>query len=365
MPVQTVCSPKACPAGFEQAFGDSSSWASSWYLKLGYYCDPCRLNYVKEHPGYHPCRPCPSYFLSNKLHTKCIDPFYWYLIDTSGHVGRASFIGSIIVAFLTLAFIIVFAINYSTPLVKLSDRTFTFIHLLIIFVLNALLPVLYFGESTETLCILRPFSVAVLYNGSVSVILVKSNKLVQAFKAKIKINGSEVLRTKLTQCLVVACNVAVGFMIVIVLLQSDPVRVISTQDFQTMLRIDFCSNEGHLNVVNSFTILIQCACFVQAFRCRNLPHFLNEASTILYLSFSTTVSSLTMYPIYFFQKNKLHAAMVHLLTFQFNNAIILLLFYGRRFYLLLFRPRSNTPRYFRQQQMMAIQMKVQSRNLPG
>jgi len=332
-----------------------------WEVEISYKCTLCPVNHSKPTFGDQKCQPCNGYFVSNKLRTKCIDPFLMAYITSNSLEGVLCIVGFLISTQITLFIIAVFVWKRETPIVKSSDRMFTFFHLFIILATNVLLPVTYYGQLNVIKCISRSCVIAILYNGNFSVILVKSNKLVQVFQSKTRVSYNEMTRTKITQLFIITINVLVGLLIVFTMMENEPSKVGHSLDFYLKIRYQFCLSQWHSNVINFLSLFIQLGCMVQAFRCRSLPDHLNEAMSILYLSFFTVVSGTILFPIYHFQKNEIDASMVHLIVFQSNNLITLLLLYCKKTYIILFRQHLNTTQYFRQQQMKAIEMKARTK----
>lgn len=357
----TRCTVVVCPPGKQKAFGILPNVSTQWDLEIGFRCDQCPLNHIKTTFGDSKCKLCPGYFISNKIRTLCIDPFQSHYFTFSSVEGYLCLMGSVFTGSLASFTIVVYAWKRHTPIVKISDRTFTFFHLWSLMIINIILPFVYIGKPSILKCVSRPVAVGLLYNLNISIVLVKSNKMVQAFQSKIRITSSEIRQTTLTQWFVVLLNLIGALMLIIFLQQVHPAAVHHKLNFKTMLRLEYCSNEGHLNVFNAFLIVIQLACMIQAFRCRKVPDHLNEVTSILYLSFITTVSSTILYPIYFFQKNRLDASLVHFSIFTCNNGFILCLLYSRNVFVLLFRPHLNTTHHFRQQQMIVMKIKAKAK----
>ena len=358
---ETVCPNVICQPGFQREFGILQNHSPFWETEIAFQCIRCPVNHYKATFGDDKCKPCRDYFVTNEQRSECVDPFQSAFITIYSLEGVLCMVEFSISILMTISIVSVFAWKRDTPIVRSSDTMFTFFHLLLILLTNVFLPLTYYGQPNTTKCMARICIVAVLYNGNLSVILVKSNKLVQVFKSKTRISGKEMTRTKITQWFIIIINMLVGLSIILILLQNEPIRVGHSLDFNLKIRSEFCSSQGHNNIVNILSLLIQIGCMGQAFRCRRLPAHLNEAMSILYLSFFTIMSSIILFPIYYFQKNEIHASLVHLVVFQCNISITLLLLYGKKTYIMLFQPHLNTKLYFRQQQMNAIEMKAKTK----
>ena len=94
------------------------------------------------------------------------------------------------------------------------ERTSAF-HLVILSTVFVAMPSLYTGEPTLRKCIVKPFITAIFYNLNVSILLVKSNKILTAFKSKIFVCKSEIWKENASELFVLALNMVIGIVIVV------------------------------------------------------------------------------------------------------------------------------------------------------
>ena len=347
-----------CHPGHFKTFGKLPKTKTKWNLEYGYYCQKCADGYVKENFGDGSCYKCQGYRIPNANQTRCIDPFrdnFEWFDSTAGLI--ATILASV-GCLATIFIVAVFVHNRDTPCVKISDKMISFSHLAIILLSYVVLPVLHFWKPSTTVCASRPLSVAALYSLNVSIISVKSNKLVNAFLSKTRASGNEALKTTLTQLFVVVINFIIGISLCVIMFEQTRPASNDRLDFKSYQRLIYCNTDSHTSVVIGFMICVQLACFVQAFRCRNLPGYINEAMSITYATFITTVSFLVMYPIQFSRKNPQDGSKVQVLTLLGNTTVFFIFMYGKKTYFMLFQSHKNTTQFFRGKQMQAMEMKA-------
>ena len=180
----------------------------------------------------------------------------------------------------------------------------------------------------------------------------------KAFLSKTRASGNTVLQTSLIQAFVIAVNLIFGLFLCFIMFYQTAPATNEMLNFTSYQRLIFCNTNNHTSVVIGFLICLQVACFFQAFRCRKLPDYLNEAMSITYASLITTMAFLVMYPIQYFRKNPQDASQVQVLTVLGNTVVFLFFMYGKKTYFILFQSEKNTKQFFRQKQMQAMELKA-------
>ena len=248
------CARQVCSPGFYQTFGHINKTLSKWDVEVRYKCEPCPKHHVKTKSGDHKCVKCPGFLIPNKKQTECISPF-----QSAGDLNIFMSLGAfcislIIVGGMTaLIFIVVFVKAQNTPIVKISDMTTSLVHLssnLLIFVTSY---ALYFNGLDTTKCVTRSLVIGVLYNLNISIILVKSHKLVMAFKARIRILRNEVLRLKLKQFFVVFVNLVITACLYVIVSFRNLPEIQIKSDFVTYQEHRFCADGNQNNICLLYT----------------------------------------------------------------------------------------------------------------
>ena len=351
----TFCSAVNCQPGFHRTFGLLEENASVWDLETGYMCKPCPTNHYKATVGNRACAKCPGFYVSDKRRTKCTDPFHdAYLSVFTSVTGTCCILLVLFGSLLSLASFLVFVVKRQTPIVKISDAPVSFVQLALIFLTFPAGYFLYFEKPTAVKCASRPLLVAIVYNINISIILVKSHKLVMVFSAKTRVNSNEVLKVKLTQIFTVVINLLVTASIFTIFTFSRGLPKPTIElDFINNMRLISCTGGTQITLIISFLICVQLACVFQAYRCRRLPDYLSETMSILYASFITTVFYAVSFPIYFLRRSQQDGEVVQLVVVLVNSFVILALMYIKKVYVILFKSHLNTAHYFKKKRLAA------------
>ena len=345
------CTDIVCEPGFRKVFGVVTS--SLWDEEVGYSCQRCPEDKFKSTYGDGPCQSCQTFFIPNANRTKCINPSKLVYLEPNRRIGTIIIALCVLGAFLPVFTIFIFLKNRKSPIVRLSDSTFSLLHLCVLATTSIVLPLLYFDEPTEVKCVARLGIIVLFYNNSVSFILIKSMKLLNAFSSGVRTTGRDVQRTLMQQASIIVINTFLGLSILAILLYRKLPEVLSTLNIEQKQQIFYCDNNLHFSVLIAYTICLHLACSYRAYQYRNLPGYLSEATSIAIGSFAVTISFTVMYPISHFQKNQLDVSVVQILFVAGNNLLIYLFMYGYKMYLIIFQPRKNTKVYFRRLQMQA------------
>ena len=100
---------------------------------------------------------------------------------------------------------------------------------------------------------------------------------------------------------------------------------------------------------------------VQAYRGRNLPGPFNEAMPIVYSSFTSIVTYITYFAFQFLQKDKDIKIVARVLIITIANLLFVMIFYGSKLYIILFKPKQNTREYLQQEMFEMSKAKVDCR----
>jgi len=358
---QINCSSIVCGIGYYRTFGKQSAFeTSAWNYSVGWTCRKCPTNHFKNSEGDAPCERCPRYHSSSYQRTFCFGLYQETFLNTNMFVVQLTIAVSSALVLITLVAASIFINHRHTPLVQAMDFNLSIFHLLSIAVPLSLNFLVFQGKPNLYRCISRPLSIAVFNTTTISIVLVKSQKLLQAFHSKVRLRHRQVLLTSLKQAAIVVVNILSAIMLLMATLNFKPLEIESVRhDDDLQLKI-FCGGgmDLHISVQVIYQILLQITCFVPAFRGRNLPNVFNEAMTIIYASFLMNVAFLVLFPIQYFQKEMRYRAMVQWTVLNCNAFSVLFLLYGKKLYLVVFKPEKNTRAYFREQTMHSLTKKA-------
>ena len=188
---------------------------------------------------------------------------------------------------------------------------------------------------------------------------VKSQKLLQAFLSKIPITLEQARKTVSYQIITILTSLLIaGGLIVAVYNQKSPIAFYL--DNTKMERVHYCDTSVHVNIVIGFIMVIQFACFVQAFRGRHLPSVMNDGMSLVYASFASIVMLIAMYIVVNFQQ-PIERELYQYLTLVINTLVIWFMMYGQKAIRMLLYPDQNTKRYFQEQRMIGMRERVNER----
>ena len=128
-------------------------------------------------------------------------------------------------------------------------------------------------------------------------------------------------------------------------------------DGKKMLRIHYCNTGFHQIILIGCIIIFQMFCFFQAFRGRHLPGPMNDVMSMVYAILIASVTFAVSFPISYFQGIEA-AEFVQILVSLLNSFCFVVFLYGKKCFIILFKPHKNTKEYFDRQRM--IEMSAQA-----
>ena len=219
-----------------------------------------------------------------------------------------------------------------------------------------MVPLLQFINPSQEICIARlTINVSIAYVLNISLVFIKSQKLLQAFLSKVALTRKEAKRTASLQIFIVIVLLLITNVLTAIL-SFGKTSISSYLDEQKLERVHYCDTSFHSNIVIAFIMLIQFACFVQAFRGRHLPSVMNDGMSLVYASFATIVMFSVMYVIIIFQ-NPIEKELYQNLTVIMNTLIIFIALYGQKAVRILAYPHQNTRAYFQESRMIEMKQR--------
>ena len=219
-----------------------------------------------------------------------------------------------------------------------------------IFLLSQILQIT--NPSLET-CNSRIAVTSVNFVLNVSIVFIKSQKLLKAFLSKVLITAEEARDTKTQQIFFVITSIVIANAIfVIAYIAKSPFS--SYLDHANMKRVHYCDTSLHINAIIGFVMIVQFGCFVQAFRGRHLPSVMNDGISLVYVSFTSIVMFIVMFIIVPFQKHSTKE-LYQFITVNFSTLITLILMYTQKALRMILSPKKNTRQYFQRVRLTEIQ----------
>lgn len=232
-------------------------------------------------------------------------------------------------------------------MVKSSSREISIIQLLSLLLLFCL-PVLYFFPLTPVFCTFRTLTFGILFTTVVSIILVKTYRLIRVFSERFT-KVSRFLHNKY-QILFIYALVIFEIIAVVLWNWNFPPTIISEMRKSELVFYRTCDYNQTVIfwIVMLYIFILTIVSGYYAFRARKLPENYNEAQYISLAMFTAVVVWIAYVPLFFsldpYSQN---------VAFLFHNFActlsLTLIMYGYKVYVILFKPRLNSPEHARQQ----------------
>lgn len=287
---ESTCS-KTCPAGYKQTDTVACCWE----------CLPCPEGSVNPYPGYPNCTQCPREQKSNTARTKCVDlPIINIQWDNPiAFVIVALNIIGLLVTFLAMGVYVFFR---DTPIVKASNRELSFL-LLSIIILCFLLTFLHLIHPTEALCFLINPWRYIVCTACVSILYLKTNRLVSAFQTNVVPSWFKkyILDRKRQLAVAFLLNL-IQFVFTVFWLTIDPpymYKEIKKQQYIFLTCRAYRNSIGLIirSIMFCYFIFLAFLCTLYAFKARGLPENFSEAKYIGFSMYILLVSWIVYYPV--------------------------------------------------------------------
>ena len=202
------------------------------------------------------------------------------------------------VGLITAGFVFCVYLKFSeTAVVKASTREFTFLMLIIIVLMFALV-VLYIGKPSFLSCQLRPFFFAFVITSWTSLMLTKTNRVLLIFKSKrIPIrDGMFNIRFQLVLAILLTFIILVVALVWVLIYQPE----VTYHYADTYVIID-CGNQSDklLIITMGYTAVLAITTTFLAYKARNLPENFSETRYIGFSMFTFCIIWLTYIPLYY------------------------------------------------------------------
>ena len=340
------CDAYQCPPGWEQSRGELLKQFTKWEFEYGFTCKQCQPNFIKPKRGNaEKCDRCSRYYLSNVNHTKCFDPYHeqFLMKDT---IYFTTFTLTSLGMALSVFTLIIFVIYRNTPIIKSSDFLLTVIHLMTAIFINTDLITLSHSKPRELTCCLDAIIAGNLYTFFIAIVLMKSHKILNAFNSMHRLSTKRKRNTILQQWFTIFILTVSSFIWTFIAMETQKVNVQSRRDTQIKIIYIFCRNIRPKTIQLAFAGLLQLATFIIAYKGRNLPDIFNESMSLLYASFASTMSYVVVFILLRFKsKDAFFQASIIWLAISLNLNIYILLCYGKKVYIVLFKKEKNTRNY--------------------
>ena len=308
-------------------------------------CVQCSEGSVSSVPGSSNCTKCARDEKSNEDRTACIP----LPIANISWTSTAAILFTILTAIgllLTSGAAAVFFKHRDTPIVKAANRELSFLLLLCI-ALCFLLTLLTVARPTDALCcVVQPWRYLTC-TVAVSILFLKTNRLVRAFQTDIIPTWFKryVLHRK-RQFLVVFLLNVVAVALTILWLTLDPPhqeKNVVAQQYVFLACRSYRTKTGEVlkATIFSYFILLSLLCTFYAFKARRLPENFSEAKYIGFSMYTLLLSWITFYPVDSTLEG-FYTTIVGCTTALFTAYGLLLCLFSPKVFVILLHPETNT-----------------------
>ena len=334
--VTSKCS-NTCTQGFTNLTYDSTK-PCCWT------CTVCPKNQIKPLSGNTKCQNCPLGKIATNDRTRCVsmESIYVRYSDYQGIIILVISVSSMIISIIIIA---VFVAKRNTPVIRSSNYTLSLVQLLCHVVLSGLV-ILFPGNDSLRECQVRTYGLSFFYILVISIIIIKTTRLLAIFKVKHILTKADKKQQQTTEMIMILVFVVINVVITVILEEMSPLNIVVSNPVSHIV-IRYCDNYDSSVALLIYVMCLQILCGIQSFRGRNLPGKYNEAK---YISFAMFQSTILLILSLLLRKNiqKLEdSLLVQSCLLVFANLSILITLYGYKLLVVLFRPAENTLNVFR------------------
>ncbi|XP_061903647.1 extracellular calcium-sensing receptor [Entelurus aequoreus] len=303
-------------------------------------CTECSDGEYSNHKDASICTKCPNNSWSSSNHTFCFLKEIEFLSWTEPF-GIALTICAVLGVLLTAFVMGVFVKFRNTPIVKATNRELSYL-LLFSLICCFSSSFIFIGEPHDWMCRLRQPAFGISFVLCISCVLVKTNRVLLVFEAKIPTSFHRKWWGLNLQFLLVFLFTFVQVMICVVWLYNAPPSSYMNHDIDEIIFIT--CNEGSemaLAFLIGYTCLLAAVCFFFAFKSRKLPENFTEAKFITFSMLIFFIVWISFIPAYFSTYGKFVSA-VEVIAILASSFGMLACIFSNKVYIILFKPSRNT-----------------------
>ena len=315
-------------------------------------CVNCPRGTINSNGISSNCSECPERQKPNEERTECVDlpqnNLSWK--NTSAIAVTCTAVTGLL---LTGLCIVVFIKYRNSPIVKASNQELSFL-LLIVVALLFLLALLYLLTPTDLLCRVINIWRYIIHTLCVSILLLKSRKIVKAFRPEGPLpdgltSGQKKRKKSFLfkgQRLHLLCLLSVQVILIVAWTISDPPSkqtVVRPLQYVFVVCKLFRSTAGEALLAMTITtvLLLALACIYYAFKGRKIPENFNEARYIGFSMYIVLLSSAAYYPVEFGLEGW-YVGIIGGVTTLVSSFALLGCMFGPKVYVIFFSPEQNT-----------------------
>ncbi|XP_078356858.1 extracellular calcium-sensing receptor-like [Oculina patagonica] len=335
----SICS-HSCPPGTKQTVTVSCCWE----------CIKCPVGSISTQYSSANCTQCPEHHMSNNESTTCL-PLPVINIQWTDTTAVIFVFLTAVGLFGTCVTFVIFVKQQNTPLVKASNRELSFF-LLFAIALCFMLTLLHLIQPTTILCcIVYPWRYFI-NTACVSVLFLKTNRLVRAFQTDMIPNWfKKYVVDRKRQFLVVLLLNIVEVILTVLWLALDPpyehqeIRP-QTHLFHTCLPFRTTVGKVLRTVMFTYFIFLSLLSAIYAFKARRLPENFNEARYIGLAMYVLLISWVSFYPVDSSLEG-FYTTIVACATALVTAYGLLLCIFAPKLFVIILHPEQNTNEFMK------------------
>ncbi|KAM4700703.1 extracellular calcium-sensing receptor [Discoglossus pictus] len=308
--------------------------------KCCFECVECPDGHYSAETDASDCEKCQDDYWSNTNHTFCVAKQIEFLSWTEPF-GIALTIFAILGICLTSFVLGVFIKYRNTPIVKGTNRELSY--LLLFSLLCCFSSSLFFiGQPENWTCRLRQPAFGISFVLCISCILVKTNRILLVFEAKIPTSFQRKWwGLNLQFLLVFLCTFVQIVTCVIWLYTAPPYKLRNNEEEDIIFIICHEGSPMALGFLIGYTCLLAAICFYFAFKARKLPEKFNEAKFITFSMLIFFIVWISFIPAYASTYGKFVSAVEVIAILASSFGLLACIFFNK-VYIILFKPSRNT-----------------------